>query len=239
MLSRLVIKFDQDIHYKQSSLLQGVIMEKISPDYADFLHQMRRHPYSQYVFDSKWILQTLDTSAFEEFATHFSMGDEITLKHSGQKLQITDIQIETLSIKELTEDFYTSEAKNKFTVQFLTPTAFKSQKQYIILPDIRLMAQSLMSKYAAVTENFDGADMDALNELTANTFITRHKLRSVIFPAEGQNIPGFIGNISFYCKGTATMARYWRMLLKFGEFSGVGIKTAMGMGGIKLGREQN
>ena len=235
MLTKLCILLDKKLTFHQASLLQGVIMEKINPVYAEFLHKKERHPYSQYIFDSKWIINTLDKEAFDEIAPHFNEGDEITLKHGGQKLKIMGVQIENVSIRELTEDFYTSEAKNKFAVEFLTPTAFKSQKQYVILPDIRLMAQSLMSKYAAVLENFDGADTDALNELTANTFITRHNLRSVVFPAEGQNIPGFVGNISFCCKGTTTMARYWQMLLKFGEFSGVGIKTAMGMGGIKLG----
>lgn len=36
-----------------------------------------------------------------------------------------------------------------------------------------------------------------------------------------------------YIKGPETMARYVRMLAKFGEFSGVGIKTGMGMGAMK------
>ena len=30
------------------------------------------------------------------------------------------------------------------------------------------------------------------------------------------------------------MARYARLLMRFGNYSGVGIKTAMGMGAIKL-----
>ena len=134
----------------------------------------------------------------------------------------------------MAEDFYTLRAKNKFKVEFLTPTAFKQQKQYVILPDIRLVAQSLMAKYSASLEQTDGADTDTLNELIASTFITKHSLRSFVFPTEGQNIPGFVGKVTFYCNGTATMARYWRLLLKFGEFSGVGIKTSMGMGGFRM-----
>lgn len=42
-----------------------------------------------------------------------------------------------------------------------------------------------------------------------------------------------LGNICIHIKGPETMARYVRMLAKFGEFSGVGIKTGMGMGAMK------
>ena len=234
MLSRIILNFGENMNYRQSSLLQGALMEKISPDYAEFLHQMRRHPYSQYVWDSKWIINTLDEETFGEISHCFKVGDEITLKHNGQKLNIVDIQIEHLPKRKLAEDFYTVESKNKFEVRFLTPAAFRQRKQYVILPDIRLMAQSLMAKYESSFGDPDEADIDALNELVANTFITKHNLHSAIFPAEGQNIPGFVGSMVFICKGTNTMARYWRMLLKFGEFSGIGIKTAMGMGGIKI-----
>jgi CRISPR/Cas system endoribonuclease Cas6 (RAMP superfamily) len=34
--------------------------------------------------------------------------------------------------------------------------------------------------------------------------------------------------------GPDTLARYVRFLLRFGEYSGVGIKTAIGMGGIRI-----
>ena len=235
MLSRIILQLDGKVDFRQSSLLQGVLMEKISPNYAEFLHQMQRHPYSQYVTtDSKWVIQTLNTEAYEEIAPHFARGDEFILKHNGQKLKILDIKTENISKKKLAEDCYTLRAKNKFKVEFLTPTAFKQQKQYVILPDIRLVAQSLMAKYSASLEQTDGADTDTLNELIASTFITKHSLRSFVFPTEGQNIPGFVGKVTFYCNGTATMARYWRMLLKFGEFSGVGIKTSMGMGGFRM-----
>ena len=34
--------------------------------------------------------------------------------------------------------------------------------------------------------------------------------------------------------GTDTMARYARLLARFGEYSGVGIKTAVGMGALRM-----
>lgn len=34
--------------------------------------------------------------------------------------------------------------------------------------------------------------------------------------------------------GTDTMVKYIRLLARFGEYSGVGIRTAIGMGGMRL-----
>ena len=44
-----------------------------------------------------------------------------------------------------------------------------------------------------------------------------------------------LGKIGIKVKGSETIARYIRLLFHFGEFSGVGIKTGMGMGAIRCG----
>ncbi len=51
---------------------------------------------------------------------------------------------------------------------------------------------------------------------------------------EGIRLTGFMGTIRIQIKGSDTIARYIRLLLRFGKFSGVGIKTGMGMGAIKM-----
>ena len=53
-------------------------------------------------------------------------------------------------------------------------------------------------------------------------------------------IGGFIGEITIHILGGETLARYVRMLCRFGEISGIGIKTGMGMGAMEFnqgGRE--
>ena len=43
-----------------------------------------------------------------------------------------------------------------------------------------------------------------------------------------------MGELGIYISGTETMARYARLLFRFGEYAGVGIKTAMGMGALRI-----
>ena len=105
--------------------------------------------------------------------------------------------------------------------------------KYAIYPDLSLIYGSLMRKFSAASEEFNMYDEDTLEELVTQSETVRYRLQTIPFPLEKTNITGFIGNICIHIKGPETMARYVRMLAKFGEFSGVGIKTGMGMGAMK------
>ena len=77
-------------------------------------------------------------------------------------------------------------------------------------------------------------DEDTLRELTEGSRILRYNLRTVPFPMEKIHMIGFVGSIRLRLSGPGTMARFARMLFRFGEFSGVGIKTGMGMGAMRM-----
>ena len=241
MLARLLLLLDAKLNFRQTSRLHGVIMERIDPSYAAYLHQESLHPYSQYVLPADkgntwWVIQTLSEEAYKNIICQILGGENsFILGHNDHiEVKILDRRVETLSKRELVQDFYNLPSKKIFSLQFITPTAFRQRKRYIILPDMRLMCQSLMMKYSLGSDAVDMMDEEALTQIADGSFITRHNLRSLLFPVEGQTLPGFVGNVTFRLNGTETMARYLRLLLSFGEFSGVGIKTSMGMGAIKV-----
>ncbi len=244
MLARLSILLDtEDIDYKKSSLLQGVLMERLNPAYVEFLHHQQMHPYSQYVSRTEngvlWNIQTLNKEAYEQIIVPFANGgNSFELKHSGQKVSIVDKKIEVVEINKLLTDFYNTPAMRGLTFETLTPMAFKQNGHYVILPDIRLICQNLMQRYSAVSPNVDMMDREALEQIADNTFIARHRIQSKIFPMEGHTLPGFCGTVALRCQGTETMVRYLRLLLSFAEFAGIGIKTAMGMGAMRLRRDK-
>jgi CRISPR-associated endoribonuclease Cas6 len=91
-----------------------------------------------------------------------------------------------------------------------------------------------MNKYSAIDSKMDMRDEETLDQLSQNSEIVRYRLRSAPFPLEGVNITGFQGDIRIRIKGTDTMSRFAKMLFSFGEFSGVGIKTSLGMGALNL-----
>lgn len=91
-----------------------------------------------------------------------------------------------------------------------------------------------MNKYDSVARNEKMVDMDTLEQLTENAQIVRYDLKSVSFSLEGVKIPAFIGKVVVKMNGTRTISNFANMLFEFGEYSGVGIKTALGMGCMKI-----
>ena len=239
MYAELKMELDNEtLDYKQSSNLQGVIMEHIEEEYAEILHQSNLKPYSQCVVkqDDKriWYIRTLTQEAYKKMIIPLSQLNEFEIKNGQIHANIVRRDFESRAENELLKEFYEIPANRFLNLTFQTPTAFKSNGKYVFYPDIRMIYQSLMMKYTASSEEMDMIDEDTLEQLTQNSEIVRYHLRSMSFPLEGVNIPGFVGSIRLKIKGTDTMARYARMLMKYGQYSGVGIKTAMGMGAIRL-----
>ena len=209
MYAELKVEFDSnEINFQQSSNLQGVLMENISSEYAEKLHGNQLNPYSQCILKEEgktiWYLKTL-------------LNKTVRIKED----------------KELIKEFYENKCSRYLELSFKTPTSFKRDGKYVIYPDLSLIYGSLMRKFSAASEEFNMYDEDTLEELVTQSEIVRYRLQTIPFPLEKTNITGFIGNICIHIKGPETMARYVRMLAKFGEFSGVGIKTGMGMGAMK------
>ena len=238
---RMELKTDyQDFGYYQSSNLQGVIMEKISQEYASFLHEQGLNPYSQYVERTQekivWVINTLNKESYQEIIVPFldESFQKFELKKKEIVVEIVKKQIKTVSKRQLVEEFYNNDAQRYLNIEFLTPSSFKSHGNYCIIPDLRLIYQSLMNKCESCCSEISIYDEELLEELVNNSYITGYRLNSTTFPIEGIKIPSFKGRIRIRIKGPETLAKYIMFLAKCGEYSGVGIKTAMGMGAMKI-----
>lgn len=219
------------------------MLERLDSKYVNFLHHQQMHPYSQYVHRTEtgmvWHIQTLNKEAYEQIIVPFAEEkDFFEIKHTGKLVPMVRKEIEMVKKEQLMADFYNEAAVYSLTFEAITPMAFKQGGHYAILPDVRLICQNLMQRYSAVSGNIDMMDREALEQITDNVFVARHRICSRLFPMEDQNLPGFCGSVTLRCQGTETMARYLRLLLSFGEFSGVGIKTAMGMGAMRIRRDK-
>ena len=229
-----------DLNLHKASALQGVMFENIDSDFAERMHSQNIHPYSQYLVNENesyfWIVNTLNEESYENIILPLlnPQFKEFKVKNGNVDVKVTAKKLRQLSEEELLKRFYEESADRNIGIHIRTPMAFKQNGNYNIVPDIRLIFQSLMNKYNVAYTNMSMFDFDTLENITENTIVTRYNLRSAAFAMEGIKIPGFLGKMTFRFKGTETMARYARLLLEFGEFSGIGIKTAMGMGAMDI-----
>lgn len=244
MLTRLIMRLSSEngdkLSFHKASLLQGVMMEKIDTEYAERLHEPKLNPYTQGVFYDKehvyWVITTLNEEAYQKIALtlYDDAFKEFIINKTNDKIKIVDKKIEINNVSALMERFYTDEHPRSVEISFITPTAFKSNGNYVFYPDLRLIFQSVMMKYNVAAQKMDMFDEDTLEQIVSMCYVSNYNIKSVRFPLEKVKIPAFVGKITINIRGNSTMARYIRMLFEYGEYSGVGIKTAIGMGMMRL-----
>lgn len=215
-------------------------MELVDPEYAVFLHATPVNHFAQHIerigADSKWIITTVTEEAKEQIILPLleDSVDQVYLRHKEETVQITGKSLEILTEEELMRDYLLSEARKVLDLTFVTPASFKVDGQYQIYPTTRHILQSLIRKFDAVSESTRIYEEGLIDRMEPSLYITGYDLHSTSFPLEGVRIPSFKGKIRIRVKGPNQLAALIHMLLKYGEYSGLGMKCAMGMGAVKL-----
>jgi CRISPR-associated endoribonuclease Cas6 len=248
MLTRLTIDIenntDQKLTQHSGSLLHGALIEVLEPQYAEYLHNNSLKPFSQYLSYDKpnncyhWHISTITDDAREHILNKLttSLNGKLNIKHKNLALDIKQkILSNSVSYKELSELYYLKkEPQRKVRIQFVTPTTFKSNGDFVIFPQINSIYNSLLNKWNTYATEVSLKDENILEHLISHTHLIGYNLRSTKFEMEGIRINSFKGEICLLIKGPESLVRIANLLLAFGEYSGVGAKTALGMGGIKI-----
>ncbi len=248
MLSKLEITFEspknQYIGYNAASLFQGVLMEIISTDYAEKMHIDGVKPYCQHVLNNgdviKWIIASYNQEAEENIIDVLmsKLQDKIYIRHKNLFLKIVDKNLVKMENKQLLDERFIADGKRYIKVKFKTPVAFKSNGFYVNFPTVRLLIQSLINKYDTFSEATKIYDEETLEYIMEKTFIYSYKLKSTFFHLEGLKIPAFIGELTLKVTGAQPLVNLIQYLFYFGEYSGIGIKTAIGMGAYEIIEEE-
>ena len=225
---------------QKASVFQGILMQEIDADYAEQLHQSQLHPYSQHIISDKektiWRIYTLDEEAYQQIILPLlnPKFDSFTIERDQVKIKIVDKKLSTSSRQRLIEEYYLGECDRYIRLMFVTPTAFKSQGRYCFWPQLDKIYRSIMRKYDAFSSNESLYDEEALEQLIQYSEITRYNIRSTLFPLEGVRIPAYEGFIVIKVKGPQALVNLANVLLRYAEYSGIGIKAAIGMGAIQI-----
>jgi CRISPR-associated protein Cas6 len=241
LLGKITMKLRdvEDISYNKSSLFHGAIMELLPYEYGKQLHTSQLRPYSIHLEKENdiWSLAvaTMNEEAYSIIIEQtLSKLDKIYIKHDDEIIYIGEKIINTLPKKSITRAFYNGETTKVLEIRFITPTAFKSKGEYVFFPDLRLIYQSLMKKFDVSSDGGFLFDLDILDELCKGSKIISYNLRSIYFQVEGVKIPAFTGNIKIKITANQTISNFINMLFEYGKYSGVGIKSSLGMGAIKI-----
>lgn len=230
----------ENMPYQKAIMLQSILMSQINQVYAEAMHESGLHPYRQSLENKEgkniWSISVTNKEACDQIINPLLSAEfqEFFFVHDQCKVFVKEKDIAKIAKKEMTEKYYFEDAPRYMEIGFTTPVAFKSQNQYIFYPDLRLMYQSLMNKYEASSQEETMKSQELLEQMVANTNIVQYNLKSCYYSISKVKIPAFMGKIKLKVKGPQTLVNFANLLFRFGEYSGIGIKTAMGMGNMKI-----
>ncbi len=246
MLAKLDMKLSakvDEISFQMASTFHGALMDLLPEDYATELHISKRRPYTQHIErqgdEWHWVVTALNEDTAKRMINEVLMPlSELNVKKHQLTLQITGKSYQEITDKELAHAFYQEQANKYITIMFVTPTAFKSNGRYVNYPDIRMIFSNIMNSYDAARMDETMYDEDTLEQLVERTVLSRYDLHSTVFSLEGVRIPAFMGRITLKMTGSQTMTNFANMLFTYSSYSGIGIKTALGMGAIRILEER-
>lgn len=248
MLFRFVTRLQgeavSNLTSNSAPLFQGALMQKIDSEYGVVLHQEGWKPYSQYLEKSKgdifWHFHTLSEEAEQKlvFEPCLSSWTELYLERKNITVKFSECEQRRETEDELMARTFFSVCPRIVKLQFVTPTAFKSNGKYQNYPTPHFIFQSLIGKYDTVSTNVKIYTQDVLEHLSEYSVVIGYNLRSTIYHIENIKIPSFVGTLTLKFTGPQQLVNLAHLLLQFGSYSGVGIKTTMGMGGFRIVERQ-
>ena len=210
------------------------LLSRLPRAYAEELHEQKETPVSQCLYrereERRWKINLLDGAAADAFSP--VLDGLTTLPLNGGELGLELLEKAAVSPEELISSARAMEADRFFSLRFLTPTAFRQTGRYTVLPEKGLILQSLLNKWNAVFPSYPLEDEEAFRMLSDGLRISDYSLRTVRFLLKENKIPGFVGSMRIDARLSAPLLELWKILFAFSEYSGVGIKTALGMGGV-------
>jgi len=248
MLTKLTVDFEiteeMNASVRWGSLFHGIMMKELPAAIASRLHDQSQdqstRPYSHYVepVDSRtlrWHIGIWDKN-ITPVITQTVMGlSSVELTGRNIVLQVHNATRESISKEEYIGNFYSAaRAERCFDLIYKSPSTHKRAGSYVAFPDINLIYDNLSSRFLAFTQTPGMDNKDAIAQLSEHTRIVRHAIRSAPYGVEGITILGYMGFLRVMLFGPDAIIRLGGLLLSLAEYMGVGIKTAMGMGGCQV-----
>lgn len=238
MLAKIEIELDKDnLNVSMGSLFHGYLMRSINPAYADYLHYNQINPFTSCVYFDKeknkyiWRVTTFNEEAYNVIIRDFL---EKEIKDIYLEKKDLEIKINATSTFKTSFDRLFSDKEFKSKIKFITPTAFKSNNEIQIFPNISTLLKGVVNKINLHSDTVKFEDEKIMDDLISRVFIRKYNLRSHIFNLEKTKVNGFVGDVVVGIKGNDHAFKdILNILLSVSEYTGLGIKTSLGMGGIK------
>jgi CRISPR-associated endoribonuclease Cas6 len=222
------------------SLLHGLLLERLPASWQERLHDSGPRPFSQWVEPGdgaafRWHLAVLNDELAAAVEPLLKSGERWPCKHLQGDFILEASEHQHLTVQAYMKPFFLSEAATpRLRLSFLTTTTHKTQGDYALFPSVELIARGLRARLCDMEPSLVLSDDEVLEQIISHTRIARYRLQSGSFALEGARVQGYTGHVDLSIQGPDSLIRLASVLYCFAPWCGVGIKTALGMGGCRI-----
>ncbi|MEG2454745.1 MAG: CRISPR system precrRNA processing endoribonuclease RAMP protein Cas6 [Oscillospiraceae bacterium] len=216
--------------------LYANLLTKVPHTLGVWLHEQTAPPLSQFLRilpdgDILWTVNLFRENVTQ--ALHLPLETATTFRLFGRETA-TLMVVNVEKHSALCADALMEKAvRPRVGLLFETPTAFKTAGTYNILPSTRLILQSALLKWNAIfTDCPIDCDSGGLEAMAEGLHCRSMALQSQNYAFKGATIPGFTGVLVLENKLSGFHRTLTNALLELTPYSGIGIKTTLGMGGV-------
>ena len=139
------------------------------------------------------------------------------------------------SYKDMAEQFFTMpQPPRQAEFNFITSASFKAFGSYKIYPDNVYIFRSLLKRWNAFCGGLVLEENNLEEHLAQAVKVTGYNLSLQQYSVGGAPIDAFKGRYRLIFRGTQSQNRIAALLAAYAEYAGIGVKTALGMGGVKI-----
>ena len=213
--------------------LYAWLLDQIPREEAACFHDQTQQALTQYLErDGVWTVNLFGDDAVEQLGCVLEHVERIILY--AEELTVQDRQIRPVGEPEDFLRMGRGEVGRRALLRIVSPAAFKQSGRYVIFPQEGLLLQSLLMKWNAVCPKYPMEDADMLDEMKRGIRIVDYSLRTGRFQLKNAAIPSFYGKIILEERLPVVLKEIWNALLCLAPYSGIGIKTTLGMGGVQV-----
>ncbi len=187
----------------------------------------------KYSFRAAFIDERLFLAFYNAVYSYFTAAVHIRIRDI--EFVITAVYLEKITgFKELNSEKPLQ--YKSFIINFLSPTTFGSKSIHYILPDVSVVFENCINKWNYFCPKLMKIPSDKLQLITESCYLVKYNLKTENVNIDNYKIVGFKGSCYFEIPSNVDekVLRYITTLLKFTRYSGIGYKTTMGMGQVKV-----
>ena len=219
--------------------LYGALLSRLPRAFAEAAHQDAATPLSQYLQLEPdgallWTVNLLGGDSEAALSAPVEALERLELNKEGATLRVAARAHS--EIPDADALLALAEGHSEIhAMRVLTSAAFKSRGQYVNLPTPRLLLQSLVRQWNGCVKEvpIEDEDEEGMETMAAGLRFRQFSLRDRMYYLKGRSIPGFIGSLTVENRLKGFHRTLANALLLFSDYSGIGIKTTLGMGGVR------